>query len=780
VGTDLQIKKKRKSIRKQVLLCLVLYAFSFILAFFLSRPLFYSPYSSVLYDRKGQLLGALVAADGQWRFPSGASINEKFVTALIEYEDHRFYQHPGIDPFAIARAFWQNTTQRRIVSGGSTLTMQTIRLSRAPRYRTLQEKIIEMLLAFRLELGYSKKAILELYAAHAPFGANVVGIEAAAWRWFGRRQEDLSWADAAMLAVLPNSPALVHPGRNRETLMIKRNALLERLYRRGILDEETLVLSQLEEVPAQPSPLPHLAPHLLMRLSMNREHTGKISTTLDAFLQQRAQSIMNRWAERFSENGIDNAACLIMDTMTGAVRAYIGNVATIASPAVDLVTAQRSSGSLLKPFLYAAMLDSGDILPSSLVSDIPTRIGSYAPENNTQTYLGALPADQALAQSLNVPAVRSLRLYGVERFAQLLRSLGCTTLFRAGNDYGLPLILGGAEVTLWDMAGLYAGLTRAAFGMENPIFPPRVDTVDKEERGGRRIFSVGASWLSLQALSSVIRPGEEAAWQNYAGARQIAWKTGTSYGNRDAWSIGTTPEWTIAVWVGNASGEGRADLKSISKAAPILFELFSAVSDSAVPTWLSDSNPDLAEIEVCAASGLPAGIDCAATKTAFKPLSAPIHKACHYCRTVTLNAAQDREIVPKAGEPVVQKKWFVLPPAEEWYFRKWNLDYKPLPPKESASTTNIPLTLSNPEEGSQVFIPVELDGKLGRIVFSAVHREPAAIIHWHLDEEYLGWTEVFHEMEARPPAGPHTLTIVDALGNSAARHFTVLSQASLF
>ena len=759
----------KEGIQRQVILCFVLYAHSFMSAFLLSRPLFYSPYSSVLYDYKGRLLGALVAEDGQWRFPPGSSLNEKFVTALIEYEDHRFYYHPGLDPFAIARAFWQNITEGRIVSGGSTLTMQTVRLSRVPKKRTLHEKIIETLLSFLLEIGNSKEAILGLYSAHAPFGANVVGVEAAAWRWFGRAQEELSWAEAATLAVLPNSPSLVHPGRNRETLMLKRNALLERLYRLGCFDEATLFLAKLEEMPEEPSDLPNLASHLLIRLSM--EKSGRIDSTLDAFLQQRAYSIMNKWAQRFAAGGIDNAACLIMDTMTGSVRAYIGNVNTDSSPAVDLINARRSSGSLLKPFLYAAMLDSGDILPSSLVADIPTHIGGYSPENNSQVYLGALPADQALARSLNVPAVRSLRLYGVDRFARLLRSLGCTTLFRAGDDYGLPIILGGAEVTLWDMAALYAGLTRSALGMENPIFPPNVRG---GVQGGAGILSVGASYLTLQALISVARPGEEGAWQNYAGARQIAWKTGTSFGNRDAWSIGTTPQWTVAVWVGNASGEGRADLKSISKAAAILFELFSAL-DSGSGSFLERSYDAIEEVEVCAWAGLPVGIDCAVTTTAFKPFSAPMHRACHYCRTVTLNIAQDREItLPKAGESVVQKKWFVLPAAEEWYFRRWNLDYKPLPLKEGASATNIPLTLFNPEEGSQVFIPIELDGSQGRIVFSALHREPSTTIYWHLDEQYLGWTKDFHDIEAYPLPGFHTLTVVDSLGNTVTRHFTVL------
>jgi penicillin-binding protein 1C len=761
----------------------VLALFSTLFAIFIARPLFRSPYSPVLYDHYGQLLGATVALDGQWRFPPGTSVNKKFSTALIEYEDRRFRYHPGIDLRAIIRAVRQNVMEHRVVSGGSTLTMQTIRLSRMPAPRTMIEKMIEAVLALCLEIGYSKDAILGLYAAHAPFGGNVVGLEAAAWRWFGRPQEELSWAEAAMLAVLPNGPGLVHPGRNRDTLRAKRDMLLSRLYRRQYFDRETLELALLEEIPGEPEVLPQLAPHLLALLtavSENKE-TGRINTTLDGNVQARARTIMNRWGERFSAGGINNAACLIIDTMTGEVRAYVGNVDTAFSPAVDLVRARRSSGSLLKPFLYAAMLDSGDILPSSLVSDIPTRVGSYAPENNSRNYLGAVPADQALARSLNVPAVRSLRLYGVDRFARLLRALGCTTLFRAGDDYGLPLILGGAEVTLWDMAGLYAGLTRTAAGVDAPVFPPLVSGGVSSLKPARRVFSPAAAWLTLEALTSVARPGEEAAWQSYAGARRIAWKTGTSFGNRDAWAIGTAPDWTIAVWVGNASGEGRADLKSISTAAPVLFELFSAVSyeraGAGTDRWLAAPTDGLAGIEVCAYSGFPASIDCERVKTVFIPASAPAHKPCSYCRTVTLSVDGSRQVVPWAGEALVQQRWFVLPPAEEWYYRRWNMDYKPLPRAEMVSNTNIPFALLNPDEQAQVFVPIELDGNPGRIVFTVVHREPSVTIHWHLDDTYLGWTQVFHEMEARPSSGRHILTVIDAVGNTIARRFTVLNTA---
>jgi penicillin-binding protein 1C len=805
-----------------------------IFALSLPDPLFSVYYSPVLCDREGKLLGALAARDGQWRFPPGPTVNEKFSAALIESEDRRFRYHPGVDPIALVRAFVQNIRAGRVVSGGSTLTMQTIRIMRPFARRSVPEKILEAFLALRLEIGRSKDGIIALYAANAPFGANVVGVEAAAWRWFGRSALELSWAEAAVLAVLPNSPGLIHPGRNRDLLGEKRDALLERLFQRGLFDEETYRLALEEPLPGEPLPLPRLAPHLLSRMVLERgglsAFTGEterelrpaspqrglpagglLVSTLDRALQDRARVILNRAGGRFAENGIMNGACLILDTRTGEAAAYVGNVDSPVAADVDMVTARRSSGSLLKPFLYAAMLDSGDILPSSLVSDSPTRVGSYSPENITRAYLGVVPADEALARSLNIPAVRSLRVFGVDRFARLLRSLGLSTLFRPGDEYGLPLILGGAEVTLWEMAGLYAGLARSALAGETggAFFPPRYFPKAAGPGAASRFpgaspakplekpFSQGAARLTLEALTRVVRPGEEAVWQDYAGSRRIAWKTGTSFGSRDAWAIGVNAEWTVAVWIGNATGEGRAELRSANTAAPVLFELFSSLDsyyglrrsggadrtddDTASGSWFPRPGAEMKTQDVCAYSGFPPGPSCFPLKTTLLPRDAPPHKPCPYCRVLTLNEAGDRRVLLAGGsaEPVRQEHRFVLPPAEEWYYRKWNLDYKGLPPREGEEAAppgeaEPPLAIFNPGEGTLVFIPRELDGREGRVVFSAAHREHNAPVHWHLDGGYLGMTTYFHEMEARPGGGPHTLTLVDGAGNTLTRRFQVL------
>lgn len=766
----------------------------------LPDPLFSCYYSPALYDRNGKLLGAMVAFDGQWRFPEGnfrsaGVLNEKFAEAIIESEDKRFRNHAGVDFFAIGRALMQNLRRGKVVSGASTLTMQTIRLARRSSRRSIFEKAVESILAMRLELSCSKNEILSLYAANAPFGANVVGLEAASWRWFARSSADLSWAEAATLAILPNGPGLIHPGRNRRILRERRDALLDRLCAKGLFDRETLALAKTEELPGEPLPLAGIAPHLLARIvteaggaaefnSTNRDHplfeSGfSLRSTIDYEIQERAKNILDRRAIRFAEQGIMNAACLILDTESGETLAYVGNIATKQAPNVDIAAAPRSSGSLFKPFLYAAMLDSGDILPSSLLSDIPTRVGSYSPENNSRAYLGVVPADAALARSLNVPAVRSLRRFGVERFAVFLRNLGVSSLFRKGEDYGLPLILGGAEVSLWEITALYAGLARSASGREPAFFPPHFL---KASRRGREASPVspGAAWLTMEALTFVTRPGEEAYWQEYAGSRRIAWKTGTSFGSRDAWAVGVTPEQTVGVWTGNASGEGRAELTSVGTSAPVLFEIFSALDSikRGKGNWFSPPAGALGTLEVCAWSGFPAGADCESVRAAFVPKSAPLAKSCPYCQTIVLDETGNARIIvgDETGKTVL-RKWFVLPPAEEWYYRRWNLDYKPLPPSAGSAGGISAIALFNPEENAAVYVPREIDGREGRIVFQAASRIQDEKIYWHLDDVYLGVTETFHEMEARPAPGRHVLTLVDSSGNTLRRNFEALGSA---
>jgi penicillin-binding protein 1C len=740
-------------------------------------------WSTALYDRAGVLLGAAIASDGQWRFPEGGVLPLKYREALVLYEDSRFYVHPGVDPLALLRAALQNARAGRVVSGGSTITMQVVRLSRPGKARTMGEKLLEAALALRLELAYGKEKILRLYASRAPMGGNVVGIEAASWRYFGRAPAGLSWAEAALLAVMPNNPGVLHPGRYRDLLKEKRDRLLSRLQRLGRIDAETARLSMAESLPEAPRPLPRLAPHLLAR-AMAEGAGSRIQTSLDAQAQARVAAALERRRPELALKGIRNAACLVLDLKTGKALAYVGNAESPEGGEhgqdVDAVMARRSTGSLLKPFLYAAMIDSGELLPHELVIDIPIRIGSYSPENSTERYLGAVPANEALARSLNVPAVRELRSFGVERFARFLASLGMGTLDRRYEDYGLPLILGGAEGRLWDMVSMYAGLGRAAQGSSgaNPFWPASYLAGASPRKGGGAPLSRAAAWLTLEALAFVARPGEEAAWQDYASSRKIAWKTGTSFGYRDAWSIGLTPEIAVGVWMGNADGQGRPDLKGSAAAAPLLFEIFSAFRGR---DWFPEPPNGLSDLIVCADSGFPAGPDCARTAIVQIPAGAKARPACPYCRTI-LTSADGRYRVDQGSDPRLgskAEKAFVLPPSVEAYYRAWNFSYRGLPPREPGrkdQSSGRDFSITVPESGSRIYIPIELNGEEGMAVFQAADRRPDSVLYWHVDERYMGSTRGDHRIQLRLAAGEHLLTLVDQDGASDSRRFEVLNE----
>jgi len=763
---------------------------------------FDDPLSTVILDREGELLGATIADDGQWRFGVAEVLPEKFVAAITCFEDRRFFHHPGIDPFALARALELNARHGRVVSGGSTLTMQVVRLARRGQPRTYAEKAIEAVLAVRLSMSLSKHEVLALYAAYAPFGGNTVGLDAAAWRYFGRPPERLSWAETAALAVLPNAPSLIHPGRNRDRLLGKRNRLLDALRARGVIDAMTAELAKREPLPPAPEPVPRLAPHLLERVRAERRHavwrmgdgSPWVRTTLSAEVQARSSAVLARHHRRLAQSGVHNAAALVADVDTGRILAYVGNLSRFDLPDqghwVDVVPAPRSTGSILKPLLFAAMLDAGEVLPGQLVPDVPTRLGSFHPENFDRTYAGAVPAERALARSLNVPAVRLLRSYGTDRFTVLLRRLGLTTLERPGAHYGLSLILGGAEATLFDVTGVYAGLsrlvTRADAGDPLPgAFHPLtwLPTPAVSGHDDPPSLGPGAAWLTLEAMLEVERPGEEFAWRAFSSSRKIAWKTGTSYGFRDAWAVGVTPRFVVGVWVGNADGEGRPGLTGYSAAAPILFDLFDLLPGRG---WFAEPEDALADIEVCARSGMRQGPHCTASRPRLVTRAGLETPPCAWCRLAHLDAALEWQVHGDCERVAAIRAvpWFVLPPAMETYYRLQHADYRPLPPLRPDCRSAVgaggtaALACVSPREDATVYVPVEMDGSLGRVVFEAAHRAPRTRVFWHLDGEYQGETRDIHEMALAPSSGPHVLTLVDENGESVRRRFHALRRVS--
>ncbi|KPK85825.1 MAG: penicillin-binding protein 1C [Bacteroides sp. SM23_62_1] len=764
----------------------------------LPDPLFNDPTCTVMEDREGELLGAKIADDGQWRFPYNEHIPGKFEKAIILFEDQYFYYHPGVNPFSLFRALVTNIREGRIVSGGSTITMQVIRLSRKNKPRTISEKIIEILLAIRLELSFSKSEILALYASHAPFGGNVVGLDAASWRYFGCAPEYLSWAEAAMLAVLPNSPSLIHPGRNRDALLIKRNQLLDRLYAKQKIDSVTLVLSRLEPLPEEPLPLPSLAPHLLSRVYFNFRGE-KIRTTLSRSLQEKAVQILDGHHNKLMHNKIYNAACIILEVETGEVLAYVGNTQNLDNPEhssdVDIIISRRSTGSILKPILYCLMLNEGAILPGTLIPDIPTYYSGYTPKNFSHTYDGAVPAKRALARSLNIPAVRMLQQFGLERFYFYLKKLGITTLDFPSEHYGLSLILGGAEGTLWDITGIFCSFARILQNYhENDgryfqynIHPPSYITTHpdrlkkdevKHEITHNNIVKASSIWLTFQSLIEVNRPENEYGWEMFNSSVNIAWKTGTSFGFRDGWAVGTTPDYTIGVWVGNADGEGRPGLTGIQTAAPIMFDLFELLPSE---SWFETPAEELQLVSVCRQSGHRAGIYCPQTEQILVPQACLNTEPCPYHIMIHLTADGKYRVTKDCNynNEMYHESWFVLPPVQEWYYKSKHPDYQILPPYHPGCAPEefiATMDLIYPKQSARIYIPYDLDGKKEQVVLEATHRKSGTVIYWHLDETYIGHTQYIHQLGISPKKGIHTLTLVDEFGNILEKNFEVLDQ----
>ena len=776
--------------------------------FSLPKKLFNAPTSYVIEDANGNLLNATIASDGQWRFPYNKNVPQKFIDCITTFEDKRFFKHPGVDPVSIGRAMVKNVKNKGVVQGGSTLTMQVIRLSKQDDKRSIWNKLKESILAVRLEMSYSKKEILALYASNAPFGSNVVGLDAAAWRYYGRSPDKLSWGEMATLAVLPNAPALVHPGKNRDVLLKKRNALLDKLLDAGKIDKSSCELAKVEPLPSNPLPLPQYSPHLLQRfikdnksLSGSSENTGtgtKIKTTLDGTLQRNVAAIVQQHQSVLKGNGINNVCALVLDVETGNTLAYVGNIYDPLNKEmesdVDVVAAPRSPGSALKPILYASMLSDGLILPNSIIPDIPTQIGSYAPQNFDLGFDGAVPANRALARSLNIPAVKLLQQYKYQRFYETLQQCGITTLNRSADTYGLSLILGGCEVTMWDLAGVYASMARtlnhqtknhgklvpedfhAARYIKNDEERPA--TANRQLTTNNLSLDATSIYFTFQAMQEVMRPGEEGLWQQFTSSQKIAWKTGTSFGFRDGWAIGITPKDVVAVWVGNTDGEGRPGLIGVQTAAPVLFAIFRLLPNV---NWFEKPKYNYAFVPVCRQSGYRANIDCPDVDTLFMPPNGMKVPQCVYHKMIHLDATGNFRVTEQCESPsnMQHKSWFILTPAMEYYYKQKNADYKVMPPFKTGcefAETGKVMEIIYPQPDAKIYVPLEVSGEKGKTVFTAAHRRSGAKIFWSLDDNFIGTTQNFHQMALNPSPGVHIITLVDENGLSVSRQFEILEK----
>ena len=539
----------------------------------------------VVTDEKGIPLWRFADSEGIWRYPvTIEDVSPRYLEALIQYEDRWFWDHPGVNPFSVMRAAWQDLRSGKVVSGGSTLTMQVARLL-DPHPRTFGGKIRQLWRAMQLEWHLSKRDILTLYLNRAPFGGTLQGVGAASWAYLGKSPAQLSYSEAALLAVLPQAPSRLRPDRWPDRAEAARNKVLERMVTQGVWTAQQVKESREEPVWLAPRQMPQLAP-LFSRMMLNKSRENKIVTTLDASLQRQLEELAINWKSRLPSRS--SLAMIVVDHTNMKVRGWVGSVDITDDSRfshVDMVNAIRSPGSVLKPFIYGMALDDGLIHPASLLQDVPRRTGDYRPGNFDSGFHGPVSMSEALVRSLNLPAVQVLEAYGPKRFAGLLSNAGLPLLLPAGAQPNLSLILGGAGARLAEITAAYSAFARHGKAGRLRVQPgePLVE---------RPLLSPGAAWIIRRILANESQPLPDAALPQVA---PLAWKTGTSYGYRDAWAVGLNARYIIGIWTGRPDGTPVAGQFGFASAVPLLNQVNnllqsnSAIDESHLPR---DLRPD--------------------------------------------------------------------------------------------------------------------------------------------------------------------------------------------
>ncbi len=539
-------------------------------------PARFGEVSTAVEDRDGRMLRAFTTRSGAWRLATRpADVSPTYLAMLIAYEDRRFRQHPGIDPFAAVRAAAQWARHGRIVSGASTLSMQAARLLYDAEPRGFAAKAKQAFRALQLEWHLGKDAVLTHYLTRAPFGGNIEGVRAASLTWFGKEPKHLTAGEAALLIAIPQSPAATRPDRHPEAAKAARDKILTLLAERGAISEQAAAEARGEPIPTVRRSLPFFAPHAALALREKSPKAARIATTLDRGLQGAVEDMLRGELAGLAPEA--TIAVLIADHRSGAIRAYAGSADFFDAKRqgqVDMVQAIRSPGSTLKPFIYAMGIDLGLIHPESVVRDAPTRFGDYQPENFQRNYMGEVTIRVALQQSLNVPAVGVLDGIGPERFAAHLRQAGIALKLPVAEKPGLPIALGGVGATLGDLVTLFAAL-----GNDGKARALRLAAAEPAAHEARLVGS-GAAWHIARILEAAPPPVDVVTRASAGRPLDIAYKTGTSYGYRDAWAIGYDGQFVVGVWVGRPDGSPSPDRFGRNTAAPLLFKLFDLIPES--------------------------------------------------------------------------------------------------------------------------------------------------------------------------------------------------------
>lgn len=745
------------------------FLFFFILNFLFPLPVeqLRVPQATVVYDSDGEILRAFLAPDEMWRLPTNSSdISPNLKRAVLTFEDRYFYWHFGVNPMAVLRAALVNLQAGKVVQGGSTITMQVTRLMR-PKERTLSNKIVEGFRAFQLEWRFSKHEILELYLNMAPYGGNLVGLGAASRFYFGKPAGQISLGEAALLAAIPNSPNNYRPDLSPGGARQMRRRVLDILLARGEISTIEHAEALSEPLPKARFELPFSAPHLAVQLQQKYPTAAELHTTIDSRLQTLAQEILRRQLQPLRSRDVSNGAVVIIENQTQAVRALVGSFDffdTVNQGQVNGATAPRSPGSALKPFIYALAMQHGLISPQSLVHDLPVAYAGYEPVNYDGAYNGAVSAEEALVRSLNVPAVNLYAQLGSDGLYTFLQEAGISTLKKSKGHYGLSLALGSGEVTLLELTNLYAGLANGG------VFKPLRFLESEVTVEGKRLLDPGTCFVLTEMLAKLRRPELPAVWDATVDLPTVAWKTGTSYGHRDAWSIGYTPEYTIGVWVGNFNAKGATEIVGADAAAPILFAIFEALQKQTGSHWFVQP-ATVAERQVCALSGMALGKYCAtATSELYLPGKSPTRE-CDVHRLIQVDSKTGKRLCSacRAGRTVEEKVYEQWPAdVATWYARN-GYPIKPIPahfPGCSSLVGGSGPAIKSPLPDAEYKIRSGVDLKYQKIRLDAAVSNDSRNIFWFVDDRLIFNGDPNAEVFLTPEPGAHTLMCMDDEGRS--------------
>jgi penicillin-binding protein 1C len=726
-------------------------------------------YSTIITDNKGEVIHAYLTSDQQWRMKTELNeISPLLRKTIIEKEDKYFYYHPGINLLAAGRAFFKNLVSGRRTSGASTITMQVAR-ALEPRRRTYLNKLVEMFRALQLESKYSKNEILQLYLNLVPYGGNIEGVKSASILYFKKNPDHLSLAEITALSIIPNRPGSLVMGKNNELIVRERNKWLNRFERDGVFTKKEIADALNEPLTATRGQIPQLVPHLSNKLK--KEGGSLIRTNIDLNTQLKVEKIVEDYSRSLREKNIRNASVIIIDNATHKVVTYIGSASFADSTdggQVNGASAIRQPGSTLKPLLYGLCMDGGLLTPKRLITDVAVNYGGYTPENYDRKFNGYVTMEYSLEHSLNIPAVKSLRALGKDQLIRKLISCDFMQIRKDQNKLGLSMILGGCGASLEELTGLYAVFASNGKYFK-PVYTQEDSTVSRHasRSDGATILSPASAFMISDILSRISRPDFPINWESTVHLPKIAWKTGTSYGRRDAWSIGYNRRYTVGVWVGNFSATGIPELTGANIATPLLFRIFNTIDYDSDQEWFRQTT-DCDRRQVCSETGLVPDDHC--TNIVMDYFIPGISSSVKCDNVQEIMVSPDEKIsyckscMPQGGYK--KKLYRIIPPEMQQYFDEHKIVYEKIPPHnpdcDKLFQEGAP-EVTSPHNGTEYLInkkdpePLQLTCSVGNDV---------SMVYWYVNNKFYKSGEARTKQFFIPGEGPVKISCTDDKGRN--------------